>query len=227
MTIHVLVEGSSERAFFELWSPRAFRGHHVKVHPHQGKGELPKDLHATPEPSRRGVLDQLPGKLRGFANSLDPRIDRVVVLVDADDDDPLELIAKINEAVRVLSPALQVLVQLAIEETEAFYLGDLRALELAFPKADLKAARNYTPDSICGTWELFGKIVADGGANKVAWAEAMGPVLTTKAASSRSPSFKALVRGLSAFVAASPDSPEKPTSYRHPRRNRSDSGRRR
>ena len=41
-------------------------------------------------------------------------------------------------------------------------------------KARMKQARAYEPDSICGTWERFGKIIDDPGGNKVAWAEAMG-----------------------------------------------------
>jgi hypothetical protein len=97
---------------------------------------------------------------------------------------------------------LRVLVRLAVEEIEAFYLGDLRALERAFPEADMRRARAYVPDSICGTWELFGKIVRDGGGNKVAWAEAMGPRLTTQAERSRSPSFRLVFRRYAALSTA-------------------------
>ena len=105
-------------------------------------------------------------------------------------------------------------VRLAVEETEAFYLGDLKALKKAFPRADMATARRYVPDSVVDTWELFGRIVHDGGGNKVAWAEAMGPVLTTKASQSRSPSFKGFVRGLLGLAPPAPAKPKR-RRYRH------------
>jgi Domain of unknown function (DUF4276) len=225
MTIHMLVEGPSERVLFERWSRRLLQAREVRLHPHQGKGSLPRDLDARPDLKRRGLLDQLPAKLRGFANSMDVKTDQVVILVDVDGDDPTTLLGAITGAVVQVAPDLPVMVQLAVEETEAFYLGDLGALRKAFPAADLRRARSYEPDSVCGTWELFAEIVGDPGANKVGWAEAMGPLLTTKVGVTRSPSFKALIKGL---LALKPRMTKKRRStYRHPVRPRHDSGRRR
>ncbi len=187
MTIHILVEGSSEFALLQHWARRLLKSHPVKIHPLQGKGNLPNDLQSTPNPRSRGLLDQLPAKLRGFAKYLRPETDRVLVLVDSDDDDTAELTTRIEHTARTVSPELRVIVRLAVEETEAFYLGDLTGLKRAFPRANLKCARAYRPDSICGTWELFGRVVGDAGGNKVDWAERMGPVLTTDAKRSRHP----------------------------------------
>ena len=114
----------------------------------------------------------------------------------------------------------------AIEETEAFYLGDLRALRRAFPEADMERARAYVPDSICGTWEIFGEIVHDDGGNKVAWAEAMGPVITTSPGRSRSPSFRMLLKSLRELV-PSPVVRKKSRHFRHPPKNRRTPGRKR
>ena len=226
MTIHVLVEGPSERAFLERWSPRALRDQAVKVHPHQGKGQLPADPSAKPDPKHRGLLDQLPAKLRAFASTSGAESLRVVVLVDADDEDPESLAEAISTVAESVSPNLEVLVRLAIEETEAFYLGDLAALEKAYPDADMKRARKYQPDSVVGTWELFGAIVNDGGGNKVAWAESMGSLVTTQAARSRSPSFKAFVTGLRSFAPSETPAP-RTRRYRHTPKNRQEPGRRR
>lgn len=197
MTIHILVEGPSEHELLAVWLTRLrlAAGVSVRVHPHQGKGALPRDLAARPDPRRRGLLDQLPAKLRGLENAANS-MDSVVVLVDVDDDDCAALGSSIANAVRQCAPRLQVEVRLAVEETEAFYLGDLRGIKRAFPRANMALARDFTPDSICGTWEYFGRVVDDPGGNKVAWAGAMGPVLTTNPTKSRSPSFRALVRAL-------------------------------
>lgn len=214
MTIHILVEGASERAFFERWLPRLLPSQHVRVHPHQGKGSLPKVWNAPPDKKARGLLDQLPAKLRGLAQALNPQSDGVLVLLDADDDESDALRESIAAVAEQCSPQLQLRVSVAVEETEAFYLGDLRALERAYPDADIERARAYEPDSICGTWELFGEIVGDGGGNKVAWAEAMGPYVTTRAGESRSPSFRGMVQEVSALVPA-PQTPRKTRAFRH------------
>jgi hypothetical protein len=224
--IHALVEGPSERAFLEPWARRLLRTHEVVVYPHQGKGTLPADLARTPDRVNRALLHQLPAKLRAFSESLDPETERVLVLVDADDDSCEDLNREITRAARELAPRLTVLVRIAIEETEAFYLGDLRALGLVFPDADLELARAYEPDSVCGTWEYFGRVVHDGGGNKVSWAGAMGPRLTIVAAHSRSPSFRALCRGLRTLVSATP-APRRRRRYVHVARKRLDRSRRR
>jgi hypothetical protein len=225
MTIHMLVEGPSERALLEPWSRRLLLDQSVVVHPHQGKGSLPRDLDARPEQGRRGLLDQLPATLRGYAAALDPAIDSVVVLLDADNDDPVALETEIAAAATVVAPTLRVVVRVAVEETEAFYLGDLRGLARAFPAANLAMARAYTPDSICGTWERFGEVVGDGGGNKVAWAAAMAPVLTVVAARSRSPSFKRLLVELKTL--RPPKAARTKRRYRHPIRPKRNSGKRR
>ena len=215
MNIHALVEGPSERAFIEPWARRFLTGHSIKVYPHQGKGTLPSDLAKPPDPKNRGLLHQLPAKLRAFASSLNPDTDRVLVLVDADNDDCVTLTRSLRKAIDQLAPGLRVAVRIAIEETEAFYLGDQRALRAAFPSANLDLARTYEPDSICGTWELFGRVIGDGGGNKVAWAEAMGTRLTVVPARNRSPSFRALCRELKRLLLPSALRSKRPRPYRH------------
>ncbi len=227
MTIHMLVEGPSERALLERWSRRLLSGANVRIHPHQGKGSLPDDLSGPPLAGRRGLLDQLPATLRAYSSTLDPQEDGVVVLLDADDDDPSALEASILAAAESVAPGLRVVVRVAVEETEAFYLGDLHGLERAYPEADMEKARAYQPDSICGTWELFGEIVGDGGGNKVAWATAMAPALTTVAARSRSPSFKRLLAALKVlFPVRRARRVRRARPYRHPLRPNRNSGKR-
>jgi hypothetical protein len=225
MTIHVLVEGPSEHELIAVWTDRLqlHPSVSVRVHPHQGKGTLPKDLAGRPDARHRGLLDQLPAKLRGFENTAHPT-DSVLVLVDVDDDDCADLRTSIVSAVQQCAPKLQVEVRIAVEETEALYLGDLHGIKSAFPRANMALARAYEPDSICGTWEHFGRVVNDLGGNKVAWAEAMGPVLTTVPTKSRSPSFQALIRALRRLetwtVQASAAATPRPRRWRHVAKNK-------
>lgn len=230
MTIHILVEGPSERAWLESWVPRLLRDVPFKVHPHQGKGRLPRELNSAPNRDQRGVLDQLPSTLRALSKSLDAAGGGgILVLIDSDDERVEQLSADLQSVVDGLCSGSRArgLVRLAVEETEAFYLGDLKALERAFPNANMKLARAYEPDSICGTWELFGRIVDDPGHNKVAWGRAMGQVLTTNPAQSRSASFKRLIAGLLSIASAKPVAVQRKRAYRHPVRKKVDATRRR
>ena len=126
--------------------------------------------------------------------------DGILILVDADDDDPLDLTKKISQVVKRCAPDLKIEISIATEEMEAFYLGDLKALKRAYPSADMKLARAYIPDSICGTWEKFGEVIGDDGGNKVAWAENMGDWITTNPAQSRSPSFRTMLGKISTLT---------------------------
>ncbi len=200
MIVHVLVEGASERVFVERWAPRAFPGHTFRTHPHGGKGSLPT-ASAVPSSRATGLLDLLPATLRSYAATKAMADDGFLVLVDADEDSCVELRERLVAMADALDPRPARLVfRIAIEETEAFYLGDLKALKAAFPSADLHRARDYVPDSICDTAELFGEIVGDGGLNKVWWAEEIGPHLSTDPARSRSPSFRKLHAGIATLV---------------------------
>ncbi|MBF0487398.1 MAG: hypothetical protein HQK98_04490 [Nitrospirae bacterium] len=56
---------------------------------------------------------------------------------------------------------------IAVEEIEAWLLGDLPAIKKAYPKAKDKELRKYKNDSICGTWERLADAVFAGGAEQL------------------------------------------------------------
>lgn len=199
MKLHVLVEGDSEQALLKGWLPRLLPGHSFTVIRHRGKGRLSRGSLKVPDIRREGLLDQLPAKLRAYGRELDPATDRVLVLVDADNDPCSELKQRLLEVLESCDPRPVVLFRLAIEETEAFYLGDPAAIREAFPGARLQRMKNYSQDSICGTWELFKKVIGDPVEDKVEWAERMAPYLGTVwqgSNANHSPSFCQLCKGL-------------------------------
>lgn len=231
MKIHALVEGPSEKKLLESWGRRMLPGHELRIHPHQGKGTLrwPSSPRTSPaaktqisqpatagsQSRTRGLLDQLPAKLAAFGRTLNAESERVIVLIDIDNDD-IDTLRRTLEQLRASqSPAPVVEFCFAVEELEAFYLADLKALGRCYPQYNQKLVRSYLPDSICGTWELFGRVIDDDSGNKVAWASTMGAKLTTKARESRSPSFKALCEALSRLVTVPSGAPAR---SRKPRR---------
>src|SRR3990172_3350902 len=88
----ILLEGTSDVPVVKEILTRRFllkEGVHFRIHPHKGKGALSQNPHAKPDPKRRGLLDQLPAKLRGYSYLPDGYC--VIVLVDADSTDCKEL----------------------------------------------------------------------------------------------------------------------------------------
>ena len=161
MRLHILVEGRAEEAFLTKWLPRLLPGHSFIVLPHQGKGRLSAAPKKKPDPRQRGLLDQLPAKLRAFGKTLNSDTDRVVVLVDLDDQDCLDLKKRLKKLLKDCHPAPTVLFRIAIEETEAFFLGDAGAVKKAFPQAKTGKIQRYQQDSICGTWEFLRDVIGD------------------------------------------------------------------
>lgn len=200
MRIHILVEGPSEKAFLDLWLPRFLPAQHsFKIIPHRGKGRVPGDPSKKPNPKRQGLLDQLPAKLRAYGRELRPETDRILVLVDLDHDDCLDLKMRMVDLINYCNPPPVALFRIAIEETEAFYLGDRAAIRSAYPKAKLSKMDSYIQDSICGTWELFREVIGEISEDKVEWAKNMGSRLTTEWKGGRannSNSFRQLCEGI-------------------------------
>src|SRR5580700_5258784 len=149
MRLHILVEGRAEEAFLREWLPRLLPAHSFIVLPHQGKGRLSADPKKKPDPKQRGLLDQLPAKLRAYGKTLNADTDRVVVLVDLDDQDCVDLKKRLKMVLQYCDPKPTVLFRIAIEETEAFFLGDPPAVKKAYPKAKVGKIKKYVQDSIC------------------------------------------------------------------------------
>ncbi len=202
MKLHVLVEGPSEEAWLRPWL-RLFLPHHTcHIIPHQGKGKLARNFSAPVEEKQRGLLDQLPAKLRVYGRELSSSTDRVVVLVDADEQDCVDLKKRITDCVAACNPPPIVLVRIAVEETEAFFLGDAVAMKAAFGKLKTPKLNAYQQDSVCGTWEVLRDVigVTVGSEDKVAWAEKIAPHLSHDPKKNESPSFRVLCSGLKSLA---------------------------
>ena len=89
----------------------------------------------------------------------------------------------------------------AVEEGEAWLLGDISALKAAYPRAKEDVLHGYQNDAICGTWELLADAVSSGGSSalrkkgwqavgreKSDWAEIIAPHMDVDA--NASPSFR-------------------------------------
>ena len=89
---------------------------------------------------------------------------------------------------------------LAIEEGEAWFLGDIAAIKKVYPRAKDGILTTYQNDSICGTWEQLADAIYSGGApvlskqgwhivgkEKFNWAKKITPYMDVD--NNKSPSF--------------------------------------
>jgi hypothetical protein len=200
MFLEVLVEGGADVPTIREILQRRFNlieNTHFCIHPHKGKGKLPQKANAHPK--RRGLLDQLPAKLRAYSHLPDGYC--IVVVVDADNDDCKRLKESLITLYRTLKqrPAC-VLFRIAVEETESWFLADKTAIKLAFPHANLnKLPKKKTPDSIIGAWEKLAEVLGKNpsecdGKDKFDWARTISPYLDLE--EPNSPSLKAFIDGI-------------------------------
>lgn len=220
MHIEILTEDSSGQRLLEHLVPKLIgppgQPHTWRFHAYRGIGRIPAGLSATSDPSRRILLDQLPRLLRGYVRT--PGIDAVVVVLDADDRDCASFLSELQAVAASCDASRLALFRLAIEETEAWYLGDRSALQRAYPRARMRVLDNYVPDSVCGTWELVAEAIHPGGARAIQragwplpgqikheWADRIGPLLDPER--NLSPSFGKLRDGIRRLAGTPPPGP--------------------
>lgn len=213
MHIEILVEDASGKKLLEAVLPKLLgeqgNSHSWRVHPYKGIGRIPTNLSSGGDPARRILLEQLPRLLRGYGKT--PGVDAVVVVLDSDRRNCVDFLSELKALHAGCDPAPNAMFRLAIEEVEAWYLGDRQALQAAYPRAKADALNRYVQDSVCDTWELLADAVHPGGSAaikkagwplpgqiKCEWAEKIGPLLEPDR--NLSPSFGKLRDGLRRFV---------------------------
>jgi hypothetical protein len=209
MHIEILTEDNSGQRLLEHLVPKLIgplgEPHTWRFHPYRGIGRIPANLSRVRDPSRRILLEQLPRVLRGYVRT--PGIDAVVVVLDADDRDCVSFLCELQTVAATCGASQLTLFRLAIEEVEAWYLGDRSAVRLAYPNARMQTLDSYVQDAVCGTWELLAEAIHPGGMRAIRqagwplpgqlkhdWATRIGPHLDP--ASNRSPSFVKLRDGM-------------------------------
>ncbi len=181
--------------------------HSWRIHPYKGVGHVPRNLNASADPAKRLLLNNLPRLLRGYGKSFQRSPGAVIVVVDLDDRDCIAFKRELLDILGACDPAPQTLFRIAIEESEAWLLGDRNAVKTAYPFAKETVLNRYEQDSICGTWELLADAVHPGGAAalkrqgypaagaaKAGWARRIGPHM--ELARNRSASFRVFCDGV-------------------------------
>lgn len=148
------------------------------------------------------LLNDLATYLRGFDRSLQSFPSVIIVVLDSDDHDVQQFRSELEAVAMQNTIKIDHVFCLAVEEIEAWLLGDRHALLSAYPHAKMHVLNTYVQDSICGTWEVLADAVYPGGTSKLSrehasfieigklkaeWAQNIGIHMDLK--SNESPSF--------------------------------------
>lgn len=191
-------------------------GYTFSIHYYRGCGSLPKSMISATQIRTQTLLNNIPRLIRGFLNSdpnLNDYMEVFVVVTDCDNKEcdkfKREIMSTIKDSVG--KPVENCIVCLAIEEMEAWLLGDFNAIKQAYPNANKKEYDSYVQDSICGTWEKLFKVIDERefkrsrntsynntvGIRKSEWAENITPYIDIEA--NKSPSFKYYVKKIRGY----------------------------
>jgi hypothetical protein len=212
MHFEVLVEDRSGKKMLDILLPRLIgEGHTFRVIAHGGVGRIPRDLRDPKELSKRTLLNKLPGMLRAYGKiyrlppagegaSPDPAA-AVILVCDLDDRCRKAFREEVLRILDQCDPRPEARLCFAVEEGEAWFLGDPDAIMKAYPRAKGAVLASYENDSVCGTWEKLADAIFPGGrqalkrkewpaigAEKFRWAEAIAPHMD--ADRNTSPSFR-------------------------------------
>ena len=202
MHFEILVEDQSGKKALDILIPKIIGNQHkFKVRSYHGRGNISKNLKNPTNAKKRYLLNHLPMQLRVYGKSYANDPTKVVIVVCDLDNWCLKTFRQ--ELFRVLNscnPKPETRFCIAIEEGEAWLLGDISAIKAAYPKAKDKVLNNYKNDSICGTWELLADAIFAGGSNalgkkpwyvigreKSVWAQKIAPEMDIN--KNASPSF--------------------------------------
>jgi hypothetical protein len=202
MHFELLVEDQSGKKALDILTRKIVGDQHTfNIYPYRGIGHIPKDLTNPTNANTNLLLNQLPMQLRAYGKSYANDPTKVVIVVcDLDNNCLKTFRQQLFTVLNACNPRPETRFCIAIEEGEAWLLGDIPAIKAAYPKTKDNILNGYQNDSICGTWELLADAVFRGGLSslkkrgwqrvgreKSAWAQKIAPEMDiTKNAS---PSF--------------------------------------
>lgn len=182
---------------------------------YKGIGGFPKGKDAKNIKSQQ-LLNDLPKRLKALSYALMSNKNAAVfIILDNDTRDVDAFENQLYQLAQEQGINLDYVFCIAVEECEAWLLGDIPAIIATYPHFKdriLQKANKYDQDSICGTWEILADMLSQKGINdfrkkhnhfeigrcKFEWAEKIGEHLDIR--SNKSPSFQKMLREMDARV---------------------------
>ena len=175
MHFEILVEDASGKALLEQvvpkilgpkGKPNQYRIVNIQELKHRVMAELPPKQAKT-LPWDVILLKTLAIQLRAYSKALIRKNSVVVIVVDLDSRHFDYFRNNLEEVFQTYAPHLDGGIRLAVEEIEAWILGDTAAIRRAYPLAREYVLNSYKWDSICGTWEVLADAIFHGGSDRL------------------------------------------------------------
>ncbi len=176
MYFEILVEDASGKIMLEhlvpkilgpKGKPHRYRIVNIQELKHRVMSQMPRHLART-LPWDTILFQTLTLQLKAYGKTLPRKNGVVVVVVDLDYRDEAAFQTQLEDLFRACDPAPDGFVRLAVEEGEAWMLGDMDAIRHAYPFAREYVLQSYEQDAICGTWERLADAVFRGGSERLA-----------------------------------------------------------
>lgn len=216
MYFHFLVEDMSGATLIEILMNKIRNSRDdIQFHCHSFKGIGGLTKKNTIKETKTGkLLNDLATYLRGFNKSLQGIEAAIFIVVDNDTRDTEAFRNELKSVAEQNRITIDHVFCIAIEEMEAWLLGDAEAVKQAYPSAKLQIVQSYEQDSICGTWELLADAIYPGGLKrfrkecptfvekgkyKNEWAQQIGQYMQIQ--KNKSPSFQYFIQEISKRLA--------------------------
>ena len=205
MHFEILVEDISGKKALDIVVPKIVgKQHTFRVIGFRGIGHIPRNLKSGTAVANRLLLNHLPRLLRAYGRTyaVKPADHPAAVILVCDLDDRCLKKFRLNlfSVLNACNPKPLARFCIAIEEGEAWLLGDDSAITSTYPNLRCDVLEGYKNDAICGTWEVLADAVYAGGARslknrgwravgreKSIWAERIAPLMDVD--NNASPSF--------------------------------------
>jgi len=188
MHFEILVEDQSGKVALDILVRKIIgKEHSLNIRSFKGVGHIPKKMSSAKNAHNQLLLNNLRNLLAAYGK-WPPGYGAVLVVCDLDDKCLKNFRNELIGLLNTCTPQPKTRFCIAVEEGEAWFLGDISAIKQAYPRAKDAVLNAYVSDSICGTWERLADAIYKGGcqrlssqgqhiigAEKSAWAENITP----------------------------------------------------
>lgn len=170
MHFDILVEDFSGKEALNVLVPKIKADKDTfTVKSYKGVGRLPKNLKASKGGSGEGVLlNNLPKLIQGYGKTYKGYPDEykvaLIIVCDLDNKCLKEFRTKLDTLLNSCNIKPETRFCIAVQEIEAWYLGDLEVVKAAYGSAKVAGLSAKYDESNHGTWEQLADIIFKGGA---------------------------------------------------------------
>lgn len=169
MHFDILVEDLSGRKALEILVRKIIADTDTyTINHYEGIGHLPKNLKNSKDISKRVLLNKLPRLIQGYgrrhAGYSAGYKASLIVVCDLDKKCLKDFRSELEALYSKCRPQPKTSFCIAVQEIEAWYLGDLKAVAASHSPSKITAIPAKYDESKHGNWELLADIIYQGGA---------------------------------------------------------------